>query len=59
MLEPLLAAAQRRAPVLFIACSDHGEAYGEDGYEGHRIGHSIVWDVPYAHALIPQKTENL
>lgn len=59
VLEPLLAAAQRRAPVLFIACSDHGEAYGEDGYEGHRIGHSVVWDVPYAHAVLPQKIENL
>lgn len=53
-LAPLLAAARQRAPVLLIACSDHGEAYGEDGYHGHRIGHSVVWEVPYAHAILPQ-----
>ncbi|MFB9880461.1 STM4013/SEN3800 family hydrolase [Planobispora siamensis] len=30
-----------------IVCSDHGTAYGEDGYVGHRIGHEVVWTVPY------------
>ncbi len=54
---PLLAAVQRRAPALLIACSDHGEAYGEDGYHGHRIGHRVVWDVPYMHALLPKTGE--
>ena len=32
-----------------IVCSDHGTAYGEDGYQGHRLGHPVVWTVPYAH----------
>lgn len=38
----------RRGPGFCILCSDHGTAYGEDGYQGHRIGHSVVWEVPYA-----------
>jgi hypothetical protein len=33
-------------------CSDHGTAYGEDGYRGHRLGHPVVWDVPYAEFLL-------
>lgn len=37
----------RRGRWLAILCSDHGTAYGEDGYEGHRIGHEVVWTVPY------------
>jgi len=27
--------------------SDHGTAFGDDGYNGHRIGHPVVWTVPY------------
>jgi len=38
-LPPLFAAMQRRAPVLTIVCSDHGTAYGEDGFHGHRVAH--------------------
>ncbi len=53
-LPPLFAALQRRAPVLAIVCSDHGTAYGEDGYHGHRLAHPIVWTVPYAEFLLPQ-----
>lgn len=34
-------------PCLCILCSDHGTAYGEDGFYGHRIGHPVVWQVPY------------
>ena len=34
-------------PCFCIFCSDHGTAYGEDGYHGHRIGHPVVWQVPY------------
>lgn len=55
-LPRLFAAAQARAPVLLILCSDHGEAYGEDGYHGHRIGHPTVWDVPYGQAILPHRT---
>lgn len=39
---------ERRADGVCILCSDHGTAYGEDGYTGHRIGHTCVWNVPYA-----------
>ncbi len=51
-LEPLFQACARRAPTFVIACSDHGCAYGEDGYTGHRLGHESVWTVPYAHFLL-------
>ncbi len=53
-LPALFAALQRRAPVFGIVCSDHGTAYGEDGYFGHRLGHSVVWTVPYAEFLLPR-----
>lgn len=39
----------RGRPVFAIVCSDHGTAYGEGGHTGHRIGHDVVWTVPYAH----------
>jgi hypothetical protein len=51
----LFKAIRARGPWLAIICSDHGTAYGEDGYEGHRVGHSVVWDVPYAEFVM---TEN-
>jgi hypothetical protein len=53
-LPRLFAALQRRAPLLCIFCSDHGTAYGEDGYHGHRFGHPVVWTVPYAEFLLPE-----
>lgn len=46
-------AMRRRAPVLAIICSDHGTAYGEDGYFGHRVSHPVVWTVPYAEFVLP------
>jgi hypothetical protein len=46
-LPPLFAALQRRCSGIGIICSDHGTAYGEDGYFGHRLGHPVVWTVPY------------
>jgi hypothetical protein len=48
----LLAAVRRRGPTLCIVCSDHGTAYGEDGYVGHRCCHPVVWTVPYAEFLL-------
>lgn len=42
----------RGRPVFTIVCSDHGTAYGEDGHTGHRIGHDVVWTVPYAHFVL-------
>ena len=47
-LRPLFQTMKQRAPAFVILCSDHGHAYGEDGYNGHRIGHEVVWTVPYA-----------
>ncbi|MCP4130939.1 MAG: sulfatase-like hydrolase/transferase [bacterium] len=46
-LPPLFKAMQKRAPLFVIICSDHGTAYGEEGYVGHRLGHEVVWIVPY------------
>lgn len=53
-LPPLFAALQQRGPVLAVLCSDHGTAYGEDGYIGHRLGHPVVWTVPYAEFVLPE-----
>jgi hypothetical protein len=43
---------RRRGPVLAVVCSDHGTAYGEDGYAGHRLAHRVVWEVPYAEFVL-------
>lgn len=50
---PLLtnAMSERKRPWFFILCSDHGTAYGEDGWTGHRLAHPVVWEVPYAHGF--------
>lgn len=53
-LPRLFDAVCRRAPVLAIVCSDHGTAYGDDGFEGHRLGHPVVWTVPYAEFILPE-----
>jgi arylsulfatase A-like enzyme len=52
-LPALLAVLAKDRPLVVIVCSDHGTAYGEDGYVGHRIGHEVVWTVPYGEALLP------
>ncbi len=36
---------------LCVFTSDHGTAYGEDGFKGHRLAHETVWRVPYAEFL--------
>ena len=43
-----LAALRARHAGFGILCSDHGTAYQDDGYVGHRLGHPVVWTVPYA-----------
>ncbi|MFB9462769.1 STM4013/SEN3800 family hydrolase [Streptomyces cinereospinus] len=54
----LFAAASSRRPCFAVVCSDHGTAYGEDGYTGHRLGHPSVWTVPYAHFVLdPDDTD--
>jgi len=47
-LPPLFEALRARGPCLSIVCSDHGTAYGEDGFHGHRLNHPVVANVPYA-----------
>lgn len=54
-LVELLTAFGRRGRFLAIFCGDHGEALGEEGYWGHRLGHASVWTVPYAEALIERE----
>ncbi len=51
---PLLFDACRQSgrDTFCIVCSDHGTAYGEDGYTGHRVGHPTVWEVPMATFII-------
>lgn len=46
-LGPLMDAMRSRGPTFCIVCSDHGTAFGEDGYQGHRLAHDVVWTVPY------------
>lgn len=48
----LNALAARARPTFFIACSDHGTAYGENGYTGHRLADPAVWTVPYAEGIV-------
>jgi arylsulfatase A-like enzyme len=50
----LLERFQTRGPTLVILCADHGEAFGEDGYHGHRIAHPTVTHVPYAEFLLEE-----
>lgn len=53
-LPTLFAALKARADAdtFCIVCSDHGTAYGEDGFTGHRLAHPVVWNVPYAHFFL-------
>jgi len=51
-LPSLMAAIASRGPAFVILCSDHGTAYGEDGYHGHRVAHEVVTTVPYAEVLV-------
>jgi hypothetical protein len=59
-LPTLLNACRCRGPTFCIFCSDHGTAYGEDGYTGHRLAHPVVWTVPYAEFILePRSRESL
>jgi arylsulfatase A-like enzyme len=53
-LGELFASMASRRDCFTIVCSDHGTAYGEDGHHGHRIGHQVVWTVPYADFVLPK-----
>jgi len=51
-LAPLFTTMSQRCRTLAVVCSDHGTLYGEDGFEGHRVAHPLVWQVPYAEFLL-------
>jgi hypothetical protein len=55
-LGELFESMRRRGPCLAIVCSDHGTAYGEDGFAGHRLAHPVVWTVPYAEFVLGEVT---
>lgn len=48
----LLQALDKRGESLVVLCSDHGTAYGEDGYIGHRHNHPVIGTVPYAEFVL-------
>lgn len=52
-LPPLFEALRRRGPSLCLLGSDHGTAYGEGGFTGHRLAHEVVWTVPWAELVLP------
>lgn len=43
---------KKRGPLYYILMSDHGSAYGEDGFTGHRLSHPTVWEVPYGEGIL-------
>ena len=51
-LAALFDGLRQRGDWLCVVCSDHGAAYGDDGYHGHRLAHPCVWDVPYAEFIL-------
>lgn len=51
----LFAGLRERRSWLVVICSDHGTAYGEDGFTGHRLAHPTVWDVPYAEFVLERE----
>ena len=56
-LPRLVRAMRRRGPFFAIFTSDHGTAYGDDGYHGHRLAHPVVWTVPYADGFFVTQDE--
>ena len=52
-IDRLFDALSARGACLCIICSDHGTAYGEHGFVGHRVSHPVVLDVPYAEFVLP------
>lgn len=52
-LAALFDAVAARGASMWIVCSDHGTAYGEEGHVGHRVGLPVVYTVPYAEFVAP------
>ncbi len=53
-LPTLFSALKSKRDTFCIVCSDHGTAYGEDGFWGHRLAHPTVWEVPMATFILPK-----
>jgi hypothetical protein len=51
-LPPLFNVLRGRSDTFCIFCSDHGTAYGEEGFHGHRLSHPVVWTVPYTEFIL-------
>lgn len=51
-LPALIAAVKKKGPAFCIFTSDHGTAYGEDNYIGHRLSHETTWNVPYKEFIL-------
>ncbi len=51
-LPKLFTACARRADCLVLIGADHGTAYGDDGYSGHRNPHPSVTTVPWAEFML-------
>jgi len=43
---------KKTRPTFCILTSDHGTAYGEEGWQGHRVAHPVVWTVPYGETVV-------
>lgn len=54
----LFSALQSKRDTFCIVCSDHGTAYGEDGFWGHRLAHPTVWEVPMATFVLKKRHEH-
>lgn len=52
-LGALFDAFSRRNSTFCIVCSDHGTAYGDQGFTGHRNAQPCVYNVPYAEFVLP------
>ena len=55
-LAKLFKVMSRRAPCFVMIGSDHGTAYGDDGYTGHRLAHPVVTTVPWAEFTLPRSS---
>lgn len=51
----LMNAFQKKRDTFCIFCSDHGTAYGEEGFYGHRLGHASVWEVPMSVFIVKKE----
>jgi hypothetical protein len=54
----LFSALQSKRDTFCIICSDHGTAYGEEGFWGHRLAHPMVWEVPMATFILQKQDGN-